>query len=74
MLRQGTSIVASDMRKFTPLEGLGIFLQPTAGEELIVADRVKNILTKVPNEGRGEGERGEGRKGERRTPLSLGTV
>jgi len=49
MLRQGEpSIVASDMRKFTPpWKGLGIFpynLLP--GEELIVADRVKQILTK----------------------------
>ena len=49
MLRQGEpSIVASDMRKFTPpWKGLGIFpynLMP--GEELLVADRVKQILTK----------------------------
>ena len=49
MLREGEpSIVASDMGKFTPpWKGLGIFpynLLP--GEELIVADRVKKILTK----------------------------
>jgi L-seryl-tRNA(Ser) seleniumtransferase len=49
MLREGEpSIVASDMRRFTPpWKGLGIFpynLLP--GEELIVADRVKGILTK----------------------------
>ena len=49
MLHQGEPpIVASDMRKFTPpWKGLGIFpynLLP--GEELLVADRVKKILTK----------------------------
>ena len=49
MLQEGEpSIVASDLREFTPpWKGLGIFpynLQP--GEELIVADRVKKILTK----------------------------
>jgi D-glucosaminate-6-phosphate ammonia-lyase len=48
-LRTGEpSIVASDMRKFTPTwKGLGIFpynLLP--GEELVVADRVKQILMK----------------------------
>jgi len=49
MLQEGEpSIVASDLREFTPpWKGVGIFpynLQP--GEELIVADRVKKILTK----------------------------
>jgi L-seryl-tRNA(Ser) seleniumtransferase len=49
MLREGEpSIVASDMRKFTPpWKGLGIFpynLKP--GEELTVAERMKQILTK----------------------------
>ena len=49
MLREGEpSIVASDMRKFTPpWKGLGIFpYNLMLGEELIVADRVKKILTK----------------------------
>jgi L-seryl-tRNA(Ser) seleniumtransferase len=49
MLHEGEpSIVASDMRKFTPpWKGLGIFpynLLP--GEEITVADRVRKILTK----------------------------
>lgn len=49
LLREGEpSILASDLRKFTPpWKGLGIFpynLRP--GEDLIVADRVKQILTK----------------------------
>ncbi|MCI0621418.1 MAG: aminotransferase class V-fold PLP-dependent enzyme [Acidobacteria bacterium] len=49
MLREGEpSIVATDLRRFTPpWKGLGIFpynLLP--GEELTVADRVRNILTK----------------------------
>ena len=48
-LREGRpSIEASDMTKFRPSwKGLGIFannMQP--GEEIIVADRVKQILTK----------------------------
>jgi len=48
-LREGTpSIEASDMRSFNPpWKGLGIFpynLKP--GEELIIADRVKEILTR----------------------------
>ncbi len=48
-LRTGEpSIVASDMRRFTPpSKGLGIFpynLLP--GEEMVVADRVREILTK----------------------------
>ena len=49
MLREGEpAIVVSDLRRFTPpWKGLGIFpynLLP--GEELIVAERVKQILTK----------------------------
>ena len=47
-LRKGTpSIEASDMRRFNPpWKGLGVFpYNLRAGEELIIADRVKQILT-----------------------------